>query len=420
MPIYPMLGLQTPPGSPDAKVSGLYSGSQVHKATEIDSSSARSRCLRSLSLGLLTPPTTPRRGVPIARRAFTHVSTTQVDGNVDPGSDTCSTASSDAGTGLTNHLSASPTSTPPSRQCRLIDLTSPSDSAFHSPRNDGLDTPTPLTRALPAETAFPFPSQGRSRNTLSPLSLRRSRPHSLPGHGTSTQSIFRSRRFSASDRFIAERSPSVSINENFRLSRCPERLTHHERATRRRLPGADPFAQRVQRQTAATHVNNTSRPAAPPATGANNVPVHPGRGFRADGARQVNSGSVWNVGAGTNAGDGAGAVHDGRGGVLGSGTNAPLFTAPFLTRNDTSGELDLFERRLALAFDIDQSSRVVGGIEGSQSSNTPSRAQLRTCYSPSSPNAQSPEGDTVWKDSEWIQDSTLSSTRSLKACAELS
>jgi hypothetical protein len=52
-------------------------------------------------------------------------------------------------------------------------------------------------------------------------------------------------------------------------------------------------------------------------------------------------------------------VSTGRGGMLGSGTNAPLYTSTFLNRADPEAELEAYERRLALALDVDQTNRIL-------------------------------------------------------------
>ena len=46
--------------------------------------------------------------------------------------------------------------------------------------------------------------------------------------------------------------------------------------------------------------------------------------------------------------------------MLGSRTNAPLYTSMFFSRSDPETEMETHERRLALAFNADQSSRVLG------------------------------------------------------------
>lgn len=54
-----------------------------------------------------------------------------------------------------------------------------------------------------------------------------------------------------------------------------------------------------------------------------------------------------------------GVISDGRGGFLGAETNAPLFTSRFL--GGPLPVMDLYEKRLANAFDVDQTNKVLGG-----------------------------------------------------------
>ena len=50
---------------------------------------------------------------------------------------------------------------------------------------------------------------------------------------------------------------------------------------------------------------------------------------------------------------------NGRGGVIGSGTNAPMYTSRFLDGETPDQDLERLEGRLAAALDIDQTSRVL-------------------------------------------------------------
>ena len=77
------------------------------------------------------------------------------------------------------------------------------------------------------------------------------------------------------------------------------------------------------------------------------------------GTRRVSPGAVWAVGGASAASDTVVGVPTGRGSVLGRGTNAPLYTSMFLSRSDPEAELEAYERRLALAFDVDQAGRVL-------------------------------------------------------------
>ncbi|KAF2668785.1 WD40 repeat-like protein [Microthyrium microscopicum] len=98
--------------------------------------------------------------------------------------------------------------------------------------------------------------------------------------------------------------------------------------------------------------------------------------------------------------DSVNSVSDGRGGYMTSGSNAPLYSANFFASTDPATERDMHERRLALALDIDPSTRL---------------------FSPSSPSSgsgsldNSPEqglgasGKLVWKNNEWNREGSITS-----------
>jgi hypothetical protein len=109
-------------------------------------------------------------------------------------------------------------------------------------------------------------------------------------------------------------------------------------------------------------------------------------------ARQLSAGGIWNVGGPFAASDTVAGVSDGRGGVLGSGTNAPLFTSSFFDRADPEAELETYERRLALALEINQSDRVLQHLP---------MPEHRNCKQHTS---RTPYPHHVWRDSAWTHD----------------
>ncbi|KAL8736422.1 MAG: hypothetical protein Q9166_000214 [cf. Caloplaca sp. 2 TL-2023] len=75
--------------------------------------------------------------------------------------------------------------------------------------------------------------------------------------------------------------------------------------------------------------------------------------------RQASIGAVWNVGGGSSHTSGPiEAISDGRGGFIGSGTNAPLYTAKFLEKDPPEDDLNTYEHRLAIALEIDRNRKV--------------------------------------------------------------
>lgn len=201
------------------------------------------------------------------------------------------------------------------------------------------------------------------------------------------------------DRFIPSRRPPNVTRESFELSRPAERVTAVERTTHGGTPSVDPFSRRLRRSRRLndelrglreTHSILTGR-ANPDRRGPNTILR---RGSFASGNRHVSAGAVWNVGGSSVFSDTVIGVSNGRGGMLGRGTNAPLYTSIFLSRADPEAELEAYEQRIALALDIDQTDRV---LEHSTASNN-----LFTASSSSTP---SPAGRTkhVWKDNAWTK-----------------
>lgn len=107
--------------------------------------------------------------------------------------------------------------------------------------------------------------------------------------------------------------------------------------------------------------------------------------------RQASYGTVWTVGGLAPASAG---IPNGRGGLLSSGTNAPLYTSGFSAmRANMEQDLEKHESRLALALDLDRAQRVFEFTE---------HQQENPYNSSSNHGAEPDESKTVWKDSEWV------------------
>lgn len=103
-------------------------------------------------------------------------------------------------------------------------------------------------------------------------------------------------------------------------------------------------------------------------------------------------GTVWTVGGLAPISIG---IPDGHGGLLGSGTNAPLYTTSFgAAKPRAKEEMELHESRLAQALDIDRVGRILEFRDPQ-----PSRPNL-----PSTEQSQNtkPEPKTTWEGSEWV------------------
>jgi hypothetical protein len=95
------------------------------------------------------------------------------------------------------------------------------------------------------------------------------------------------------------------------------------------------------------------------------------------------------------------AVADGHGGLLTSGSNAPLFTSSFIPSQPKAKEgLEIHERRLARALDIDRATRV---HEYRDRSLTPRKVV-------------DPETKSIWTGSEWEVEGLGFSKLTVYAC----
>jgi hypothetical protein len=200
------------------------------------------------------------------------------------------------------------------------------------------------------------------------------------------------------DRYIACRRPPAVTRESFEMNKPRKRLetTHSSRGRR-----ADPFSRRLRRsarlndelhnlrETHSLIVGRTT------AQRRNATLVHR-RSPSTTSTRQISAGAVWNIGGSSAVSDTVIAVSTGRGGMLGRGTNAPLYTSTFLDRADPEAELEAYEHRLALALDVDQTNRV-----------------LQHSPSPFSQHSEKHGGAALhpkhtWRDGAWIKDGVIS------------
>lgn len=238
-----------------------------------------------------------------------------------------------------------------------------------------LDSPTKLHRPTRSSSSPLRPSQWVSRGGLL-ASPRKS-------------------QISAPDRFIHCRRPPAMTRESFELNKPNER---EQTARRGHRAGGDPFSRQLRRSDRLNAELRGLREAHTVIAGRSTGSMRsPNLRLRSDSlvmaARQISAGAVWNIGGPSAVSDTVAAVSTGNGGMLGSGTNAPLYTSTLLNRADPEAELEAYERRLALALEVDQTERVLhhsrlpSSRPGSRHQNTP----------PHKPHA--------WRDGAWAQDS---------------
>ena len=299
------------------------------------------------------------------------------------------------------------------KSCNSADLTQPYGAVFPSPpvsERSSLGSPTPYAQATKAIDAFPFPLQP-SAVTVLKSGVSRGRDEARKPHPRCFATRAKPRTPSSSpDRYIPNRHSSVSTSQSFRLSKSPHNLSSTEKLLRQNSASPDPFSSHSptrnhepNRLTSSVEAHNTqsSRPGI-----VHGVDVLGLRRVSSPGvhSRHGSAGSVWNVGGSTSPSPRPIAgISDGRGGRISSGTNAPMYTSRFIVNETPDQDLDRFERRLALACDIDQASRVfrVPQSPGRQRSySTSSRDRKhRTLYA---------DNRTVWRDGQWVNDAALS------------
>lgn len=263
-----------------------------------------------------------------------------------------------------------------------------------------LESPTsrPPAQATSGPTTYPL-------STLRQLALRSSssplRPSQWAARGEPPTIT---RRLSyAPDRFIAPRRPPHVTKQSFDLNKPEERLKSQGNFSPGISFSSDPFNGRLRRSTRMneelrglrqshamlTGRLNLNRPRPNPRVRRQTVPM---------GARQISVGAVWNVGGSSAASDTVLGVSNGNGGLLGIGTNAPLYTSMVLSRSDPDAELEAYERRIALALDIDQVNRV---LDHSTPTNSPNSARSRATPASNRRTAH------VWTDNAWTRNGIL-------------
>ena len=172
------------------------------------------------------------------------------------------------------------------------------------------------------------------------------------------------------DRFVSNRSTPrtpQTPSETYRVSKTPQLLSPTERLLRHGSATPDPFGPLQVSTTRDERLNGSSPRIFPVAarspsriigtTNASEVPLEPSGAQN----RQVSVGAIWNVGgiAQANLNSPTRGVSDGRGGFISSGSNAPMYESEFLDDLSTNQDVDQMERRLAVAFGIDQTSKIL-------------------------------------------------------------
>ena len=280
---------------------------------------------------------------------------------------------------------------------KFSNLAQPEHNTFPSPPPD-LDL-TPRVQARKARDAFPFPMQPGKIIPSTPL-----KDTSCSGwsHRAKRRCTGVERSYltppSSPDRFVPARRSADSHRKSYSLSKPSDQLSSTERLLRHNSATPDPFNPRSQYQFpgSAGSARDDSTTRTPYSSSPDAVIQIPGLRSGSVGLRprQPSAGAVWNVG-GTMLGPVMG-VPNGRGGLLGSGTNAPMYISTFFERETQHQSLERFEGRIAAALDIDRTSRT---LEISQPLD---RGRSKTVSADGRERMQSPT--TTWRDGQWTND----------------
>ena len=204
------------------------------------------------------------------------------------------------------------------------------------------------------------------------------------------------------DRFLPARRSPDSMSKSFRLSKPVQQLTRDELLLRTDSASPDPFAPRSPRRfidpsrvsmsgNLPMSPNGRARPTATFQPGADNGLA----------VRRVTPGTVWNIGGNAPAEPTrpVNAIPNGRGGLLGSGTNAPMFSSHFFESETPDESSERFEGRLAAALEIDQASRTL------HISPSPNRGPRPSPHRGSTAPARlSATTRTRWEHGGWVND----------------
>ncbi|KAI5300166.1 hypothetical protein KEM56_002677, partial [Ascosphaera pollenicola] len=181
---------------------------------------------------------------------------------------------------------------------------------------------------------------------------------------------------SSPDRFIPPRGPSPLDISPYRLSKSPRHLPPNERRFRHRDPLIDPFTSppRHRARSVPSRVETFHTGSFPRSLPRYLTDEDPSAGGSPDG-HPAGPPAVWRMqGSSSPRNFSPVGIEDGIGGLVSSGTGAPMFVADFLCRSTSASNRKRHEARVAAALDIDQARRVLGiGREAGWDAEVPTR-----------------------------------------------
>ncbi|KAI9839470.1 MAG: hypothetical protein M1819_002095 [Sarea resinae] len=285
----------------------------------------------------------------------------------------------------------------------LFDMSWPAPSGLLTPPPEvRIDTPTPPT--TPSLVGFPFPAQSSPKKARkNALSLNVNLRSKLPSRSIRCGLYTGSRAPKpALDRFIPLRRSPTSSLDSFHLSKPTDLLSHDERVLRHRSASPDPFSPMTQdllREAERFLPGRIRRSEYNPGLSAMTTTGVLGlRRFSSSiGSRHGSFNAAHMDGILTGPLPG---ITDGRGGMIGSGTNAPLYISRFLEGLTPNEDLEKHERRLAVALEIGQAERVL------QFSSPENRCAPKVSGNPSPLKEIKCPMDfrTTWRDNEWVRE----------------
>ncbi|KAI9706378.1 MAG: hypothetical protein M1836_003383 [Candelina mexicana] len=127
--------------------------------------------------------------------------------------------------------------------------------------------------------------------------------------------------------------------------------------------------------------------------------------------RQASLGGVWSFAAASAEPSGPiPGVSNGRGGLMGRGTNAPMYTSRFFEGDNPEEASEKLEGRLAFALDMDQASKVLTfdtpGVGSRRRVSNGLRIRRDGSLSVS-PDRGYADIRTIWKDNQWVKEGML-------------
>ncbi|KAL8666440.1 MAG: hypothetical protein Q9202_001463 [Teloschistes flavicans] len=210
------------------------------------------------------------------------------------------------------------------------------------------------------------------------------------------------------DRYISSRRALHDSSGSFRLGKAPHLLSPDEKLLRHNSATPDPFLsspRRMRHGRALTSSidNRSASHSQARSTSSQDVLLTPHHAHPPTQYRQVSNGAIWNIGGEAQQPNGpVQGISDGHGGLIGSGTNSPLYTAKFSEKDAPEDDQDVYENRLAAALDIDRTRNVLNlsRPEPQKAAMVGAKRKRGTFI-----------GRTQWRYGEWAREGDISPVR---------